>query len=164
MRSQIDTSINNNNRTINGTSAAESQYDDFFHILEGKTIRSFPALSGIQLDYEFAARPSSSYYMAFTPIHVVIVLVRKFAHFFISNRDANIGQTQWCVNGTVSGCAGEIGQSVVDDSFIEACGPLFVSDDAGSTGNTRNGDVVQGIITQVVSSFTQDDCRRFTAD
>lgn len=70
MEVQIDTGIDNNNRTINGTSAAGFQYDDFFNMLEGKTNRSFPALSGIQLDYAFAARPASSYYMAFTPIHV----------------------------------------------------------------------------------------------
>lgn len=65
----IDTGMSKNNRTINGVSAAEPEFDSFFERLETIIGRKFPAMSGVQLNYGFVAAPGA-YSMAFTPYAV----------------------------------------------------------------------------------------------
>lgn len=49
----LDSGLNQNNRTINGTSAADAIFDSFFKALSNKTGRYFPALSSLQMRYDF---------------------------------------------------------------------------------------------------------------
>jgi hypothetical protein len=49
----VQTGITNNNRTINGTSAAEPRYDAFFDVLANRTGYMFPAMSGIDFKYQW---------------------------------------------------------------------------------------------------------------
>lgn len=65
----VSTEMTSNNRTINGTSAADSKYDGFFDILQNKTSQWFPAMSSIELLYSFASGPGSVH-LAFTPFAV----------------------------------------------------------------------------------------------
>lgn len=62
----VETDILQNNRTINGTSAAEPQYDEFFEMLQTRTDRQFPALSSVKLSYDFLVGPGS-FWVDFTP-------------------------------------------------------------------------------------------------
>ncbi|GIZ44557.1 hypothetical protein CKM354_000775200 [Cercospora kikuchii] len=119
----VETDILQNNRTINGTSAAETQYDEFFEMLQTRTDRQFPALSSVQLSYDFLVGPGS-FWVDFTP-HA------------------------WCVNGTVSDCAG-VGESD-DPTPVTACGPLFVSDyETSANAGDASTQTIQGILNVVV--------------
>ncbi|WPH05122.1 Hypothetical protein R9X50_00802400 [Acrodontium crateriforme] len=116
----ISSPINANNRTINGTSAAESMYDDFFEILQNQTGRQFPAMSSLDMTYEFVVGAGQQFRVNFTP----------FA---------------WCMSGTVSGCQGVLGDNNATMT-IEACGPVFVSDVNGTGGEKGDEAVIQGVI------------------
>lgn len=63
----INTGILDNNRTINGTSAAEPQYDTFFLDLQNLTSRFFPALSSAELQYDVIVRGGANFRINFTP-------------------------------------------------------------------------------------------------
>lgn len=65
----IDTGVNNNNRTVNGTSAAGAEYDSLFDALQNQTGRSFPALSSIMLKYGLVAS-AGTFFVDFTPLAV----------------------------------------------------------------------------------------------
>lgn len=122
----IDSGITNNNRTLNSSSAAETYYDGFFDILSNVTGRQFPAMSSVELFYEFSCRGSC--YATFMP-------------------------WQWCTNGTVSGCG-----DVLKTNWtvpVEACGPVFVSDNNSTdpqTEESMEGAMIQGVLGAVVSS------------
>ncbi|PIA93763.1 hypothetical protein CB0940_05181 [Cercospora beticola] len=119
----VETDILQNNRTINGTSAAEPQYDEFFGMLQTRTNRQFPALSSVKLSYDFLVGPGS-FWVDFTP-HA------------------------WCVNGTVSDCAG-VGESD-DPTPVTACGPLFVPDyETSANAGEASTQTTQGILNVVV--------------
>lgn len=45
----VSTGTTENNRTVNGTSAAEPGYDAFFNVIANLTDRRYPALSGVSL-------------------------------------------------------------------------------------------------------------------
>lgn len=56
---------------------------------------------------------------------------------------------QWCVNGTVSDCAG-VGESD-DPTPVTACGPLFVSDyETSANAGDASTQTIQGILNVVV--------------
>ncbi|KAF2718951.1 hypothetical protein K431DRAFT_348286 [Polychaeton citri CBS 116435] len=122
----IDTDVTSNNRTINGTSAAEPTYDTFFELLQDKTGRLFPAMSSVELWYEFVVAPTSGFTLGFTPY-------------------------AWCLNGTVSNCAGVLGDTN-DTVTVEACGPVFVSDIDGTDGEKTDGAVIQGVFAPIAHS------------
>lgn len=61
-----------NNRTVNGTSAAEPEYDEFFGVLQNQTNRLFPALSGVELMYNFVPNSLDVSVIAWTPLAVCI--------------------------------------------------------------------------------------------
>jgi hypothetical protein len=65
----INSGINSNNRTINGTTAAEPKFDSFFDLLANRTGHLFPALSSVEFAYSFLAPPGISR-LAFTPVLV----------------------------------------------------------------------------------------------
>jgi hypothetical protein len=52
----VQTGIRNNNRTINGTSAAEPYYDAFFDVLANRTGYVFPAMSSLEVNYQFISQ------------------------------------------------------------------------------------------------------------
>lgn len=120
----ISTGIENNNRTINGTSAAEPEYDDFFEILSKQFGRQFPAMSSLETVYEFSV--DSPFYVRFTPFN-------------------------WCVNGTATGC-GDVLRDMDGTVPLVACGPVFVSD-SNSTQSVEDldGATIQGNLGTVVS-------------
>lgn len=123
----IDSGIANNNRTINGRSAADEEYDAFFDILSDQFGRSFPAMSSIETLYEFTEN-SSDFFVGFTPF-------------------------QWCTNGTTTGCTGVLGESNGTMPVV-ACGPVFVSDRNSSSSNPAEfdkGAMIQGTLGTVVS-------------
>jgi hypothetical protein len=62
----IDSGIANNNRTINGSSAAEARFDNFFTLLSDRTGHAFPAMSSIELYYNFLG-PAGLFHITFTP-------------------------------------------------------------------------------------------------
>ena len=49
----------------------------------------------------------------------------------------------------MTNCSG-IGGSGNGTRTVDACGPLFVSDSSEAGDNRQNGDVIQGIISQVI--------------
>lgn len=124
----IDSGIENNNRTINGTSAASSSYDAFFDVLANTTGRQFPAMSSVELTYEFSCGTvGQTCYATFMP-------------------------WQWCTNGTATGCEDELQSG--DAMAMEACGPVFVSDNNSTepqTAESMEGAMIQGVLTAVVS-------------
>lgn len=67
----IDTGLNNNNRTVNGSSAAGEEYDSLFDALQNQTNRSFPALSSIKMKYGLVAT-AGTFFVDFTPLAVSI--------------------------------------------------------------------------------------------
>ncbi|RMY53642.1 hypothetical protein D0865_05148 [Hortaea werneckii] len=123
----VDTGITNNNRTINGTSAADAQYDGFFDVLSEKYGRQFPAMSSIETEIQVAKPGGQSVYVAWTPF-------------------------QWCVNGTATGCGDALGG--FDGAMpILACGPVFVSDGNSSSSwdaESMEGVMIQGSFSKVV--------------
>lgn len=121
----VDSGIGNNNRTINGTSAAEASYDDFFSLLSKQFGRQFPAMSSIETVYEFSAIGHSAK-VGFTPFN-------------------------WCVNGTATGC-GNVLRDMNGSVPLVACGPVFVSD-SNSTQSVENvdGEMIQGTLGPIVS-------------
>jgi hypothetical protein len=52
----IQPGITNNNRTINDTSAAEPRYDAFFDLLANRTSHRFPAMSSVELTYQYISQ------------------------------------------------------------------------------------------------------------
>nr|POE54279.1 hypothetical protein CFP56_77803 [Quercus suber] len=119
----VETDILKNNRTINGASASEPKYDDFFEKLENSTGRMFPALSGITLQYDYVTSPGIEYFIDFTPY-------------------------AWCINGTVSNCGQLLGGSN-DAAPVDICGPLFISDNDETSRVTFGDDVIQGVFSTV---------------
>lgn len=70
----VDTGMNNINRTINGNSAADSSYDQFFDIVSNATQgRKFPAQSRLQMNYSYGASGGGSYFLQFIPLYVSIM-------------------------------------------------------------------------------------------
>jgi hypothetical protein len=65
----INTGITGNNRTINDTDAAEPRFDAFFDLLSNRTGHFFPAMSSVELMYNFLT-PAGFSHVAFTPILV----------------------------------------------------------------------------------------------
>lgn len=63
-----------NNRTIDGTSAAGSEYDEFFTALESVADRQFPAASGLELQHEFLGPTGQAFRISFTPLAVRVTL------------------------------------------------------------------------------------------
>lgn len=129
----IDTGITNNNRTINGSSAASATYDAFFDKLSTQYKRQFPAMSSVELFWEFTCGGGGvTCNGAFTPY-------------------------QWCANGTVSGCGEELGGQN-GTMVTEACGPVFVDDNnstaaqSDSLASSLGGNaMIQGSLSVVVS-------------
>lgn len=66
----VQTSLTTNNRTINGSSAAAAEYDAFFSLLGNATGRIFPALSALNITYEFGVSGSTSFELGWTPYAV----------------------------------------------------------------------------------------------
>jgi hypothetical protein len=66
----LETGILLNNRTVNGSSAAEPEYDEFFELLQEQTNRSFPALSGTDVFYYLAVGGGRSVFTSWTPLAV----------------------------------------------------------------------------------------------
>lgn len=123
----VDTGITNNNRTINGTSAADAQYDDFFDVLSKKYGRQFPAMSSVETEIQVAKPSGQTAYVAWTPF-------------------------QWCVNGTATGCADAL-NGFDGEMPILACGPVFVSDGNSSSSwsaESMEGAMIQGTFSKVV--------------
>ncbi|CAK1366483.1 hypothetical protein CB0940_09142 [Cercospora beticola] len=121
----IDTGILDNNRTINGSSAAEPEFDQFFLDLQNLTSRFFPALSSAELNYDVIVRGGASFNVAFTP-------------------------RRWCAN-LMTDCEG-IGGEGDGMKAVEACGPTFVSDYAENAGDMNLEDmVIQGILSTVIT-------------
>lgn len=120
----INTGIENNNRTLNGTSAAEPEYDNFFDLLSKQFGRQFPAMSSLETVYEFTV--DASFFVGFTPFN-------------------------WCVNGTATGC-GHVLRDMNGTVPLVACGPVFVSD-SNSTQSVEDldGATIQGNLGPVVS-------------
>lgn len=58
-----------NNRTVNGTTAADPQYDALFDQLEQFTGRKFPAASGVSSYHQYLGAPGT-FTLAFTPFQV----------------------------------------------------------------------------------------------
>ncbi|KAI7479011.1 hypothetical protein KC351_g7805 [Hortaea werneckii] len=122
----VDTGITNNNRTINGTSAADAKYDGFFDVLSEKYGRQFPAMSSIETEIQFGKPGGQSVYVAWTPF-------------------------QWCVNGTARGC-GDALDGFDSEMPILACGPVFVSDGNSSSSwdaESMEGAMIQGSFSKV---------------
>jgi hypothetical protein len=68
---QVDTSITGNNRTLNGSSAAEPGFDAFFDAVSNSTNgRKFPALSSANFTRGFVAYPGQTVALSWTPISV----------------------------------------------------------------------------------------------
>jgi hypothetical protein len=67
----IETSITENNRTLNGSSASEPGFDAFFDAVSKSTNgRKFPALSSVNLTRGFVVLPGRSVTLSWTPISV----------------------------------------------------------------------------------------------
>jgi hypothetical protein len=67
----VVTSLNENNRTLNGSSAAEPEFDAFFDVVSNSTGgRKFPALSSINVTQGFVGRPAQIIALGWTPISV----------------------------------------------------------------------------------------------
>jgi hypothetical protein len=67
----VITSLNENNRTLNGSSAAESMFDAFFDVVSNSTGgRKFPALSSVNVTQGFVGRASQIIALNWTPISV----------------------------------------------------------------------------------------------
>ena len=68
----IDTGLTSNNRTLNGKSAAEAEYDAFFEILGNSTDpkRLWPAMSGASLYYTWVSLAGSSTSVGWTVLQV----------------------------------------------------------------------------------------------
>ncbi|KAK5725057.1 hypothetical protein LTR17_013256 [Elasticomyces elasticus] len=96
----VDTGLDRNNRTVNGTSAAEPTYDILFEVIANATGRSFPAMTSLLINHEFSVMGGSVGTPGFTPY-------------------------AWCVNGTASGCGNALGS---DSAFVDVCGPMFVDE------------------------------------
>ncbi|KAK5695143.1 hypothetical protein LTR97_008649 [Elasticomyces elasticus] len=96
----VDTGFDRNNRTVNGTSAAEPTYDILFEVISNTTGRSFPAMTSLLINHEFSVMGGSGGTLGFTPY-------------------------AWCVNGTASGCGNALGS---DSVFVDVCGPMFVDE------------------------------------
>ncbi|KAI7185687.1 hypothetical protein KC363_g6992 [Hortaea werneckii] len=125
--SEVDTGIMNNNRTINGTSAADAKYDDFFDMLSEIYGRQFPAMSSVETEIQVAKPSGQTVFVTWTPFH-------------------------WCVNGTVTG-AGDVLDGFDGEMPILACGPVFVSDGNSSSSwdaESMEGAMIQGSFSKVV--------------
>ncbi|KAK4952398.1 hypothetical protein LTR10_009204 [Elasticomyces elasticus] len=96
----VDTGLDRNNRTVNGTSAADSTYDILFEVIANATGRSFPAMTSLLINHEVSVMGGSGGTLGFTPY-------------------------AWCVNGTASGCGNALGS---DSTFVDVCGPMFVDE------------------------------------
>ncbi|KAI5359935.1 hypothetical protein Slin14017_G094960 [Septoria linicola] len=97
---RVETLIDGNNRTFNGSSAAETRFDDFFDVVSNATMRRFPAMSSTNFTRGVAVPQGQSFFLGWTPI-------------------------LWCVNGTVTGCSRTL-DGATDGTTFEACGPTYV--------------------------------------
>jgi hypothetical protein len=66
----VNTGINENNRTLNGTSAADAQYNAFFDVLANSTGRLFPAMSSLEVRYSWSVLSGGQAYIGWTPFAV----------------------------------------------------------------------------------------------
>jgi len=67
----VVTPLNENNRTLNGSSAAEPMFDAFFDVVSNSTGgRRFPALSSVNVTQGFVGRASQIIALNWTPISV----------------------------------------------------------------------------------------------
>jgi hypothetical protein len=67
----VETSITGNNRTLNGSSAAEPGFDAFFDVISSSTNgRKFPALSSANFTRGFVASAGQTVVLSWTPISV----------------------------------------------------------------------------------------------
>jgi hypothetical protein len=67
----VETSITGNNRTLNGSSAAEPGFDAFFDAVSSFTNgRKFPALSSANFTRGFVASPGQTVVLSWTPVSV----------------------------------------------------------------------------------------------
>ena len=66
-----ETPLDANNRTLNGTSAAEPEYDEFFDVVSNVTNgRRFPAMSSVRLSRGIAVFGPTDFYVQWAPISV----------------------------------------------------------------------------------------------
>ncbi|GIZ42100.1 hypothetical protein CKM354_000538000 [Cercospora kikuchii] len=93
----IEDTMTISNRTINGTLAVTSEYDDFFEMLSQKTSRPFPAVSSVKSNYVAVLPVGQNGLLYWIP----------FLH---------------CAQGMARGCAGVIDSD--EPTMLEACAPL----------------------------------------
>ncbi|CAK1357640.1 unnamed protein product [Cercospora beticola] len=93
----IGDTLTTSNRTINGTLAVTSEYDDFFEMLSQTTSKPFPAASSMR-----------SNFVAVLPVGQNALLY--WIPFL------------YCVQGMARGCAGVAGSD--EPTMLEACAPL----------------------------------------
>ena len=68
---ELETSLTENNRTLNGTSAAEPEFDAFFDIVsDALDGRRFPAMSSVSLTRGVTITAGQNAYVGWTPISV----------------------------------------------------------------------------------------------
>lgn len=68
---QVETSITENNRTLNGSSAAEPEFDAFFDLVSSLVHgRKFPAMSSVELSHGLMVPRGSTRFLGWTPISV----------------------------------------------------------------------------------------------
>ncbi|PPJ56702.1 hypothetical protein CBER1_09491 [Cercospora berteroae] len=109
---RVQTPLTENNRTFNGSSAAEVMYDSFFDVISNATEgRKFPAMSSANLTRGVAVPTGQRFFLGWTPISL-------------------------CVNGTTMGCSDTL-EGAEDGSYFEACGPTYV--DNGDENSSIQG-------------------------
>jgi len=136
----ITTDITRNNRTINSTSAADGKYDAFFDVLSKQFGRQFPAMSSLEIFYEFVVPRERSVSVGWTPFH-------------------------WCVNGTATGCENSLGSGGAME--ILACGPAFVTDNNSTQPQesaTDENAIIQGNLGAIVSRSCSESMQVLVAD
>ena len=67
----VVTPLDDNNRTLNGSSAAEPDFDAFFDVISNSTGgRKFPAMSSVNVTHGFVGRASQTIALGWTPLSV----------------------------------------------------------------------------------------------
>lgn len=93
---QVQTPLSENNRTFNGSSAAETMYDGFFDVLSNATEgRKFPAMSSTNLTRGVAVSTGQMFFLGWTPISVGYMQT-CFVGFLLTCRTV---LCQWHYNG-----------------------------------------------------------------
>ena len=141
----IETPLNENNRTLNGSSAAEPNFDAFFDVVSDATGgRKFPALSSVNVTQSVTAKGAEKVGLGWTPISVC-----RWTLHLPSNTLTLV--LQFCVNGTVSGC-GDTLAAATDGSYFEACGPTYVD-------NADDNSAIQGVFNTIVRPTPESSVR-----